>query len=203
MNALEAIEFMKNGGVVDCCVLGTEFLYKIENNVLKYSNKNTDGEFKEAKYFPFDKDFEEYIGPKRLTGWERVKRGKRYFVVGERADVYSLGEWGDSSDSEVFENSNYFSTEQKAEEINFKQTLFRKLQRFSDEHGGLDIDWNNEEQEKFFLRYNSRLKEIYIDRCCRIIDFGQVYFISKEAADFALKMYKEDLTKYFTHDWSK
>ena len=52
MNALEAIEFMKNGGVVDCCVLGTEFLYKIENNVLKYSNKNTDGEFKEAKYFP-------------------------------------------------------------------------------------------------------------------------------------------------------
>ena len=45
-------------------------------------------------------------------------------------------------DKYYYEDANYFSTEEKAEEINFKQTLFRKLQRFSDENGGDKIDLN-------------------------------------------------------------
>ena len=55
------------------------------------------------------------------------------------------------TDERCYEQLNYFSMKEKAEEINFKQTLFRKLQRFSDENGGTEIDWNDEDQTKFSI----------------------------------------------------
>ena len=34
-------------------------------------------------------------------------------------------------------------------------------------------------------------------------DFGQVYFKTQEMAEQAIELFKEDLIKYYTHDWSK
>ena len=84
------------------------------------------------------------------------------------------------------------------EEINFKQTLFRKLQRFSDENGGTEIDWNDEDQNKFIIKYSHFSSKLIIDCYHSIQYFGQVYFASKEVARKAIELFHDDLIKYFT-----
>ena len=102
-------------------------------------------------------------------------------------------------DETVYEKANYFSTKEKAEEINFKQTLFRKLQRFSDENGGNEIDWNN--SRKYFIEYYSKGEKLAVDYAYRLYNFGQVYFASREIAEKAIELFHDELIKYFTGDF--
>ena len=104
-------------------------------------------------------------------------------------------------DVERYEIANYFSTKEKAEEINFKQTLFRKLQRFSDENGGNEIDWNNYDQSKHVIYYRHDSCEFILDCFWYLRDFGQVYFVSREVAEQAIELFRDELIKYFTHDF--
>ena len=100
-----------------------------------------------------------------------------------------------------YKQANYFSTKEKAEEINFKQTLFRKLQRFSDENGGNEIDWKDPNQEKWMIRFDHRVEELCVGLNNYIRNFGQVYFISEEIAEKAIELFRDELIKYFTGDF--
>ena len=103
-------------------------------------------------------------------------------------------------DKYYYEDANYFSTENKAEEIDFKQTLFRKLQRFSDENRGNEIDWSDC-SKKFCINYDYYNKKLDIFDHVFVKRFGQVYFISEEIAQKAIELFHDDLIKYFTQDW--
>ncbi len=97
-----------------------------------------------------------------------------------------------------YKSANYFSTKEKAEEIGFKQTLFRKLQRFSDENGGNEIDWNKGEQRKWMIRFDHGAKRLYVVLNTDIQNFGQVYFVSKKITEQAIELFHDELIKYFT-----
>lgn len=131
---------------------------------------------------------------KKLAGWEKQEDEEAFFYIGSY-DVRNFGQYV----NDLYSIANYFSTKEKAEEINFKQTLFRKLQRFSDENGGDKIDWQDGEQDKYFINYNYYYKNLYSDSTVDNKDrtFGQVYFISREVAEQALDLFRADLEKYF------
>lgn len=195
MNRLEAIELMKQGSQVS----DGEYVYKIENNLVLVRSLN--GKlFNIDNSFDFTSEYEEYIEPKPLTGWERVD-GKMYNVIVVN-DLGESMECGQFKDYMYYKQANYFSTKEKAEEINFKQMLFRKLQRFSDENGGNEIDWNDEIKMKWGIWYNHEYEELASCPYFYGQAFGQVYFISKEIAEKAIMLFHDDLIKYFTHDWS-
>lgn len=205
MNGLEAIELMKQGKIVT----DGKREYQISDGkitVLTYVVRNDMGTGRElwenVEYFNTAKDsYEEYIEPKPLTGWERVgEREKYYFpnisgvIIHDVNITNTLGE-------PLYEVANYFSTREKAEEINFKQTLFRKLQRFSDENGGNEIDWKDPNQEKWMIRFDHRVEELCVGLNNYIRNFGQVYFISEEIAEKAIELFRDELIKYFTGDF--
>ena len=203
MNGLEAIELMKQGKIVT----DGKRKYKISDGkitVLTYVVRNDMGTERElwenVEYFNTAKDsYKEYIEPKPLTGWERVD-GKMYNVILVN-DLGESMECGQFKDCMYYKQANYFSTKEKAEEINFKQRLFRKLQRFSDENGGNEIDWLNTNQQKFFITYYYDTKELDLYYVCNDKDFGQVYFISEEIAEKAIELFRDELIKYFTGDF--
>ena len=161
MNGLEAIELMKQGKIVT----DGKRKYQISDGkitVLTYVVRNDIGAERElwenVEYFNTAKDsYEEYIEPKPLTGWERVEDGERYRTIDE-CSVWEYREDNDGSDVLLYNIANYFSTKEKAEEINFKQRLFRKLQRFSDENGGNEIDWENTNQKSTVFYIATALK---------------------------------------------
>ena len=148
--------------------------------------------------FNFNYDqYKEYIKPKPLTGWERVGENESYYSINGNSYVEEMTEDMCMEDKYYYEDANYFSTEDKAEEINFKQTLFRKLQRFSDENGGDKIDWNDRQTPKFNICYDYGEEEITAEWFYDEYYFGSVYFISEETAQQAIELFKEDLVKYY------
>lgn len=192
MNGLEAIRLMEQGSQVS----DGEYVYKIENNLVLVRSLN--GKlFNIDNSFDFTSEYEEYIEPKLLTGWERVNYNDNVYVVGDECNIALWTEKFASANDNNYNNANYFSTKEKAEEINFKQTLFRKLQRFSDENGGNEIDWSNKEP-KFYIHYCSSTNEFVPCISISTISFGQVYFISLEVAVKAIELFNDELIKYFT-----
>lgn len=201
MNGLEAIKVMMEGKLVSRYYgFGVEKeLYKIiDGNVHVKFEELDDEEYQIAEEFDFDETYYEYIEPKPLIGWERVKQGEETYFISVFQGVDTEYDWNDDIDTHCFNNANYFSTKDKAEEINFKQTLFRKLQRFSDENGGTEIDWNDEDQTKFSIKYSYFSSKLIIDCYNTVQQFGQVYFASKEVARKAIELFHDDLIKYFT-----
>lgn len=97
-------------------------------------------------------------------------------------------------DRDCYEEANYFSTKEKAEEINFKQTLFRKLQRFSDENGGNEIVIG----QKVATIYLSAAGGLDILNIWSNRIFGNVVFASEEVAEKAIELFRDELIKYFT-----
>ena len=204
MNGLEAIELMKQGKIVT----DGKRKYQISDGkitVLTYVVRNDIGAERElwenVEYFNTAKDsYEEYIEPKPLTGWERVE-GDSYETITSNGALNAV-DFGYYMDVERYKQANYFSTKEKAEEIHFKQMLFRKLQRFSDENGGNEIDWNDEIKMKWGIWYNHEYEELASCPYFYGQAFGQVYFISEEVAEKAIELFRDELIKYFTHDWS-
>ena len=200
MNGLEAIELMKQGKMVIEVGTNEPFILRIENGVVWFKNsKALNREWVIDDCFDFTIDYEEYI-EKQLTGWERVAKGEKYVSIIQYHKV-KYTEFEDETDDNIYGIANYFSTEEKAEEINFKQTLFRKLQRFSDENGGNEIDWNDEDQSKYHINYSYYSDKFIIDSHNSIQELGVVYFMSTEIANQAIELFHDDLIKYFTHDW--
>ena len=196
MNGLEAIELMKQGKKVS--IVDAAGFYQIKDGRiwLTYPTSKVTGE---VLFFDLSNTYCEYIEPKPLTGWERVD-GKMYNVILVN-DLGKSMECGQFKDYMYYKQANYFSTEEKAEEINFKQTLFRKLQRFSDENGGNEIDWKDPNQEKWMIRFDHRVEELCVGLNNYIRNFGQVYFISEEIAEKAIELFRDELIKYFTGDF--
>ena len=197
MNGLEAIELMKQGKMIK----GGIWIYGTDSDgVIWLKNESCTGWVEAEMFNILANDYEEYIEPKPLTGWERNMGGNLYSVLAG-SGVEDIPDTNSHYDNRVYEVANYFSTREKAEEIDFKQTLFRKLQRFSDENGGNEIDWSDVNKRKFFIFYCSESKELdffwnYTDK-----DFGHVYFISEKVVKQAIELFHDELIKYFTGDF--
>lgn len=194
MNGLEAIELMQQGKMVKRT--DVDIKYRINND--RVEGMNHSDIWCEEFLFNVNGDFEEYIEPKSLTGWERTRRSNAFFVVNDESKISLWMEYEGKLEDYNYEKANYFSTKEHAEEINFKQTLFRQLQRFSDENGGTEIDWNDEDQTKFSIKYSHWSSKLSIDCYNTVQQFGQVYFASKEVARKAIELFHDDLIKYFT-----
>lgn len=192
MNGLEAIELMKQGKMIESDSYFTRY---IKDGVMYSVTPNGD-----VVSNDFDINYEEYreCTHKQLTGWERVNYNDNVYVVGDECNIALWTEKFASANDNNYNNANYFSTKEKAEEINFKQVLFRKLQRFSDESGGHEIDWNDPNQDKWMIRFDHKLKELCVSYNSYFKIFGQVYFISKETAEKAIELFHDELIKYFT-----
>lgn len=199
LTGLEAVLLMQEGEYIT----DGQHIYRFVNTKIEASditsfNKGKP-EWKSGNVFNFNYDqYEEYTKPKPLTGWERVGENESYYSINGNSYVEEMTEDMCMEDKYYYEDANYFSTEEKAEEINFKQTLFRKLQRFSDENGGDKIDWKEVDQGKYGIWYNADHGKIEVGSTWAVRDFGQVYFISEEVAQQAIELFKEDLIKYFT-----
>ena len=197
MNGIEAIKHMEQGGMVYRIFEDGIVCYRMKLGIVQTKVGAT---WTVATVFNVLDWYEEYTEPE-LTGWERVKKDEISYYIDIDGLIEGDLEIFDSVDNRCFNAANYFSTKEKAEEINFKQTLFRRLQRFSDENGGNEIDWKIDRQAKWCIEYNNDNGEIVIVPFHSIMQFGQVYFTSHEVAEQAIQLFHDDLIKYFTtHD---
>lgn len=182
---VEEIDLTKLGGDVD--------MIKLEDIKAKQD------ELKEMIEKFEKQEQEKVVEEKKGSGWvnrKTISGADTYYYIEDNGDIDNYTFDGDSTDEEFIEIANAFTSEEKAEEIDFQQTLFRKLKRFSDEHGGQDIDWKDGES-KYKITYDFEDGVLKIDHNSIFNNCGVVYFTTYAIAKEALETFKEDLEKYF------
>lgn len=126
------------------------------------------------------------------TGYKTDTEGKHYYIC-------DMGDIEESRGTIVSDLNNVtaFTTREKAEQVNNHQLLFRKLDKFSLENGGKEIDWDNLEQNKYHINYSYYDNGFEVDFYRNTRHQGQVNFISREVCEKAIELFKTELLEYF------
>ena len=209
MNGLEAIRAMEKGEIVQSFHYGSvPCLYKIEDGkVMEKYGVGSNNDWRDCPRFILEGGYKFY-NPNQNTGWfneYNQKNNDNYYVFGFNNQIVHTSSLVRKTEADEDSFSQLAKAQEirlaKAREIRFKQGTFRKLQQFSDENGGNEIDSTNDKSCKYYIYYNYEEEELAVSGAWSVRDFGQVYFKTEELAELAIELFKKDLIKYFTHKW--
>lgn len=136
---------------------------------------------------------------KKKTGYERVEKGHTYYTVNGEDDHAPVMEIEADNDNIRYSIANYYSNKDVCIANDIADRLMRRLRRFAAENGGIPTceDWKNDSVCKYCI--TCRLsEEISILETYRIREFGQVYFLDRDACRTALARFYRELNWYFT-----
>ena len=140
--------------------------------------------------------------------WEIVEEKKKYWTPKEKEKYFYIEDcMGVSDDRNVqapidycrFNIGNFFKTKIEAEHILEKLKVIHELQKFAYENNEGEIDWKNFNQCKYYLVYDTKDEELYVDYSiqCEREPFN-IYFTSSKIAKRAIEAVGEDrIKKYY------
>lgn len=123
--------------------------------------------------------------------------GRKYFYINDCGAIINSKWYDDVIDTYRYEIGNCFKTKEETEFALEKVKVETELRRFAEENNEHEIDWTDEDQEKWFIFYNCDTKNIdtEYDNTLRT---HYIYFSSKEIAKQAIKHIGEErLKKYY------
>ena len=133
------------------------------------------------------------------------KKRNKVWMPEENERYYFLGSSG-LINSSFYENSfdegkyllgNCFHTEKEAKFIVEKLKVISELQRIAKENNE-KINWENFDEEKYFLLYDYRCKVVSIEHTANFLKLPTIYFSSVEGAKKAVETIGETrLKKYY------
>ena len=122
---------------------------------------------------------------KRKNPFERVAEDEVYFQIGIDGDVFSLYEYGTTSDEDSVLCVNYFNDEQFAKQVALHQLLYRKLLKYAYDNEFEDEEWNGTNMHAYII-YNFTRKDYDIRWTRNEKEPGTVYFKTPTRATAAL-----------------
>lgn len=140
--------------------------------------------------------------------WEIVEEKKKYWTPKEKEKYFYIEDcMGVSDDRNVqapidycrFNIGNFFKTKIEAEHILEKLKVIHELQKFAYENNEGEIDWKNFNQCKYYLVYDTKDEDLYVDYSiqCESEPFD-IYFTSSKIAKRAIEEIGEDrIKKYY------
>ena len=140
--------------------------------------------------------------------WEIVEEKKKYWTPKEKEKYFYIEDcMGVSDDRNVqapidycrFNIGNCFKTKEEAEHILEKLKVIHELQKFAYENNEEEIDWKNLNQCKYYLVYDTKDEDLYVDYSiqCESEPFN-IYFTSSKIAKRAIEAVGEDrIKKYY------
>lgn len=136
---------------------------------------------------------------KPKTGYERVDEDESYFVDDTINDGHEvIGGGGTLVNDLYYNNGNYYNDKTIAENNARADRLLRHLRQWqaqNDEPISVE-DWNNESKKKWFIIYSS--EEMYAEYYYIMRLPNTIYFATKEKAEEAIEVFKDELIWYFT-----
>ena len=139
------------------------------------------------------------IEDKPKTGYERREEcnNKKYYFV-NTIDLVIENENTVLFDQNRYDVGNYYSDKTIAENnarADRLQRCLRQWQAQNDEPISVE-DWNNESKKKWFIIYSS--EEMYAEYYYIMRLPNPIYFATKEKAEEAIEVFKDELIWYFT-----
>ena len=135
------------------------------------------------------------------TGYERVEKSETYYVINTEDDsMINITEFNDQTDERCYNTGNYYSDKTIAENNARADRLLRQLrqwQALNDKSISVE-DWNNESKKKWFIIYSYSSEEMYAEYYYIMRLPNTIYFTTKEKAEEAIEVFKDELIWYFT-----
>lgn len=132
------------------------------------------------------------------TGYERVPESDIYFYANSRGYVETAPEDCYDIDNEYYESANYYSSATVAKNNARADNLMRQLRRFSVEHRGHGVNFNDTNTEKHYVYYDYGNDALGVSLVSRTKNFGAIYFDSEETLSAAIDEFYDELIWYFT-----
>lgn len=141
----------------------------------------------------------------RHTGYERAAMNEPYWFDNGIVAVEEF-EDNDPVDGDSFDSANYYSSEKVAKNISRADRLMRQLRQYAALHGGIPsrADWKSEEGvDKFCIAHQQGYTyddkdALFVECYNRECFVGNVYFLSRDACQRAIEIFRYDLVWYFT-----
>lgn len=127
----------------------------------------------------------------------RPEKDEKYYTIAICGDVRSYLWDGESYDKDIYDLGLCYPTKEAAEFATERQRVYTALQRYAEEHNTEEIDWKNNDQNKYYIWY------YHPDACINIgilkihQDIGTIYFTSEELAKAAIEEIGEDIIKKY------
>lgn len=129
----------------------------------------------------------------------KPNKNKKYYHVRAEGDTYKTVNVNLGGDDCIISIGNYFKTEEQAERIVEKVKVIKELQDFALDNNEEEIDWVDNEQDKWELSYKDSNIEPICNNYYRAQTFN-IYFTSLEIAQEAIKKIGEDRIKKYYFD---
>lgn len=137
------------------------------------------------------------IEDKPRTGYERVEKGEMYYLVDIYNNIMRVTEDNDQGDKQCYSTGNYYSDKMIAENNARADRLLRQLRQWQALNDRA-INWKNKDIRKYTIRYDYAMNMFNVipnvcERC-----LNDVYFTTRETAQRAINVFKDELIWYFT-----
>ena len=150
-----------------------------------------------------DEQVEELTTSKKVTGFERAKVGERYELVTMFGDINFNYEEESGNDNAFYITANYYTDKELAEWCKRSDTLTRRMRRWAAEHNtepvNLDDGYFNSE---WCIAWDIRTKKVEPYNYCTAIEYGEIYFNTKEIAKAAIEEFGDEI-KWLTENRPK
>jgi hypothetical protein len=139
------------------------------------------------------------LGIERKNPFRRLKNDAEgcYYYINEFGNITFSYESGISGNEKKYNNVNYFTDEQFANQVALHQLLYRKLLKFAYENEREDIEWNREHPH-WYIYYDIDRDKFDIAATAMWKQQG-VYFSTSRGAECAI----EEVVKPFVKEHSE
>lgn len=141
------------------------------------------------------------VTDKPKTGYERTKKGETYHVINTEDDsMINITEFNDETDEQCYNKGNYYNDEVIAENNARADKLLRCLRRWQalNDKAITKKDWKDKSLTKYFIIYDYDSNVISPSRVWWMRGTNNIYFKSREKAEEAIEVFKDELIWYFT-----
>lgn len=134
------------------------------------------------------------------TGYERVKKGEMYYLVDIYNNIMRVTEDNDQGDKQCYSIGNYYSDKIISENNAHADRLLRQLRRWQAQNDEVisKEDWEDQGLKKYSIIYDYSSNVFYAGRTWWMRGPNNIYFKSREKAEEAIEVFKDELLWYFT-----
>ena len=132
-----------------------------------------------------------------LTGWEEPQIGQMGYYENEFNEVVGFTITEDNIDfaQRLYENDNFFSTEEAAKNTVRADNVLRRLRHYAISHRATDT---NMAEGGYTITYNYQSQALEIGATGQWLALGDMVFDTEEIARKAMNKYASELIWYFT-----
>lgn len=139
------------------------------------------------------------VEDKPKTGYESLETGETYYLVDVDDEITTM-KYNSRLDRDCYDVGNYYSDKVIAENNARADKLLRCLRRWQAQNDEpiSQSDWEDNGKNKWCILYSYGAEKLYVDYFHYIRLHNVIYFTTKEKAEEAIEVFKDELLWYFT-----